>query len=54
MKMTLKIAWKKRAKLWAECILRIHGNVTMEWQYRSGKFSYACIVDGKETFEPLN
>ena len=60
MKITLKTAWKKRAKLWAEgdklwaeAVISIKGNVKMEWIYRSEKNDYACILAGNDTFEPL-
>ena len=88
MKMTLKVAWSKRAKLWdesaklraegdklyaksaklwaesdklyaksdklwAETVISIVGNVMLDWVWRSDECAYACIVDGKQTFEPI-
>ena len=40
-------------KLWAETVISIVGNVTLDWVWRSDEGAYACIVDGKQTFEPI-
>ena len=39
-------------KLYAEGTLEVHGNITMDWQWRVEKQDYACILETGERFEP--
>ena len=59
MKITLKVAWKKRAKLraegdklWAEAIIEIKGNIQIEWTWVPEKQSSRCTLETGEVFEP--
>ena len=38
-------------KIWAEAILEVHGNITLEWEYVSDKDNYNCILETGEKFE---
>ena len=40
-------------KLWAEAILRIHGNIKLEWKnYNKEKEDYECHLETGEIFYP--
>lgn len=44
--------WAEGAKLWAEAILEVHGNITLQWVYRQDKQQNACLQETGEVFEP--
>jgi hypothetical protein len=43
--------WAEGDKLWAEAILEVHGNITIEWIYRTNN-QYACKLATGKIFEP--
>ena len=40
------------SKLWADAILEVHGNITLEWLHREKQDDYACKLETGEVFEP--
>ena len=62
MKLTLALQWTQRAKLWAEgaklraegdklwadAILEIYGDITLEWKFKDG--DYDCILENGEHY----
>ena len=45
--------WAEGYKLWAEAILRIHGNIKLEWKnYNKEKEDYECHLETGEIFYP--
>lgn len=67
MNITLETAWNKRDKLWAEgaklkaegdklwaeAIIKIKGNIKIEWEWIPSKESYRCKLETGEIFEPV-
>ena len=55
----LEMKWAERAKLraegaklWAEAILEIKGNIKIEWTWISEKNDYKCKLETGEEFNP--
>ena len=39
-------------KLWAEAILEVYGNITLDWQWVKSKQASRCVLGTGEVFEP--
>ena len=42
----------KGSNLWTDAIISVHGDIKIEWVYRSEKDGYACKLETGEIFEP--
>ena len=39
-------------KIWAEAIIKIKGNIKIEWKWNSEKKDYECHLETGEVFKP--
>lgn len=39
-------------RLWAEAILKVHGNIKMEWVESKDKYEHSCHLETGEVFRP--